>query len=118
MRRWSVSCLLLFRNTLTQFIKRRWRPVNSEDLCNIQFFRLKPPGKMYGRIIDGGRVAGGRPIEQVALENKLLVREIGDEHLLGVRAWADVEQLDGRNTIGQSAFTFLDALPFQRLGIE
>ena len=70
---------------------------------------------MDRNVVDSRRIVVRRTVEQIGLKDELLIRQICDQHLLRVRARPDVDQLDGRRSIGQDALAAFDRLPLQRL---
>lgn len=92
--------------------------MHADHALDIELFGFYPIRKMYGRVVYRRRIVIRRTIEQISLEDHLLVWEIGDKHLFGMRARSDIEQLDRRRPIRQNSPAALDALPPQRLRIE
>src|SRR6185295_9515456 len=100
---------------LSQLITRRWRTVNGDNARDVELRRVEPVRKMDRDVVDSRRIVVRRTVEQIALKDELLIRQICDQHFLRVRARPDVDQLDGRRSIGQHTLSSLERFPLQRL---
>src|SRR5262245_43166999 len=108
-----IHALLHFSDTLSQLIPRRWRTMNRDHTLDVELRHVEPVRKVDRNVVDNRLIL--ITVEQIALKDELLLRQIGDQHLLRVRARPDVEELDGRRSIGEDALAAFDRLPLQRL---
>ena len=86
--------------------------VDGGDALNVEAAFGEPVEEVEGGVVDGRgqALAAQGEVDEVALEDQFLFGEVGDEHLVGVGAGADVDDFEGLRAVGEGALAAPDEL--------